>query len=162
MTREDIICFRTSRHLHESLMKAAKKDRRSLSSMIEAVLQNYLKEREEFRDAADEKRQHPRKALCVPAVIHQSDQQNMAVGAIEDISLSGVRIVLLKDFKQWTPVDSHGTKFEIVFNVPAENKPIRISCESARIVDEEDNLHIGAFFVDADFRSYRALQNHII
>ena len=162
MTKENTICFRTSRHLYESLVKAAKKDRRSLSSMIETVLKNHLKEREAFRDAAGEKRRHPRKALGVPAVIQQSVQGLLAVGAVEDISLGGVRVFISKDFNQHVLVDSHGTKFDLVFNVPPENKPVKISCESTRVAEVVDGIHIGAFFVDADFKSYKALQAYVI
>jgi len=162
MNKENIICFRTSKHLHESLAKAAKKDRRSLSSMIEMALMNYLKERESFRNAENEKRQYPRKTLSVPAVIHQPDRGQMAVGSIEEISLSGVRVILPKDFPQQILIDSHGTRFEIVFNIPPENNPVRISCESVRIVDAEDGMRIGAFFVDADFKSYKAVQTYVI
>jgi len=162
MNKENIICFRTSKHLHESLVKAAKKDRRSVSSMIEMVLINYLKEREAFRSVENEKRQHPRKALSVPAVIHQPNRGQMAVGSIEEISLGGVRVILPKDFRQQILIDSHGTRFEIVFNIPPENKPVRISCESVRIVDTEDGMRIGAFFIDADFKSYKAVQTYVI
>jgi hypothetical protein len=49
-----------------------------------------------------------------------------------------------------------------VFNLPNENKPIKLFCESQRVVDASDSIYIGASFVDADFKSYKALQTYLM
>ncbi len=162
MKKDSLICFRVTKDLHESLDQVAKKDRRSLSSMIEMALTNYLKERKAFRGVDKEKRQYPRKTLSVPAVINQQEQSQMGIGSIMEISLGGVRILISKDFNHQILIDSQGSRFEIVFNLPAENKPIRLYCESARVVDSDDGIHVGAYFVDADFKSYKALQSYLM
>ena len=162
MKKDSLICFRTSKDLHESLAQVAKEDRRSLSSTIENALNNYLKERKIFPGVEKERRQYPRKALPASAVINQPESGQMGIGAIADISLGGVRILIPKDFKQQILIDSQNSRFEIVFNLPGENKPIRLSCESNRIVDAEDSIHVGAAFVDADFKNYKALQTYLM
>ena len=162
MQKDSHISFRASKDLHESLAQVAKEDRRSLSSTIEIALTNYLKERKAFQSVDKEKRQYPRKALSVPAVINQQESGQTGIGAITEISLGGVRVLIPKDFKHQILIDPQGSRFEIVFNLPAENKPIRLSCESSRVVDAEDSIHIGAFFVDADFRNCRALQTYLM
>jgi replicative DNA helicase len=70
MRKESLICFRTSKDLHESLAYIAKKSRRSLSSIIEMALTSYAKERKAFQGIANDKRQYPRRALSVPVVIN--------------------------------------------------------------------------------------------
>ena len=100
--------------------------------------------------------------MYVSAVINQPELGQMGIGAITEISLGGVKILIPKDFKQQIIIDSQNSKFEIVFNLPAENKPIRMFCESNRVVDAEDSTHVGASFVDADFKSYKALQNYLM
>ncbi|GAB6268281.1 MAG: hypothetical protein STSR0002_10220 [Smithella sp.] len=162
MKKESLICFRASKALHKALARVAKEDRRSLSSTIENALNNYLKERKAFPDVEKEKRQHPRKALSASAVINQPESGQMGIGAIADISLGGVRILIPKDFKQQILIDEQNSKFEIVFNLPVENKPIRLSCESNRVDDAEDSIHVGASFVDADFKNYKALQTYLM
>ena len=162
MKKDSLICFRASKDLHESLDQVAKGDRRSLSSTIEMALTNFLKERKAFRGVEKEKRQYPRKTLSVPAVINQQEQGHMGIGSITEISLGGVKVLIPKEFKRQILIDSQGSRFEIVFNLPAENKPIRLSCESTRVVDAEDSIHVGAFFVDADFKSYKALQTYLM
>jgi hypothetical protein len=162
MKKDSLICFRASKDLHESLARVAKEDRRSLSSTIEMVLNNYLKERRAFPDVEKEKRQYPRKTLSVSAVINQPEPGQMGIGAITDISLGGVKVLIPKDFKQQILIDSQNSRFEIIFNLPTENKPIRMSCESNRVIDAEDSINVGAFFVDADFKSYKALQTYLM
>ena len=162
MNKDSLICFRTSKDLHESLAQVAKEDRRSLSSTIEMALTKYLKERKAFQGVEKEKRQYPRKTLSVPAVLDQRELGQMAVGSIMEISLGGVKVIIPKDFKHQILIDSQGSKFEIVFNLPKENKPIKLFCESQRVVDAEDSIHVGASFVDADFKSYTALQTYLM
>jgi len=86
----------------------------------------------------------------------------MAVGTITEISLDSLKVLIPKDFKYQILIDSQGSKFEIMLNLPNENDPIRLSCESKRVVDAEDSIHIGASFVDADFKSYKALQTYLM
>jgi hypothetical protein len=47
MNKDSLIAFRTSKELHRILTQVAKKERRSLSSMIELVLTDYLKDKKE-------------------------------------------------------------------------------------------------------------------
>jgi hypothetical protein len=162
MKKDSLICFRTSKDLHESLAQVARVDRRSLSSTIEMVLTNYLKERKAFRGDVKEKRQHPRKALSVPAVINLKDPGQMGVGSVTEISLGGVSVIIPKDFKHQIRIDEQESRFEIVFNLPDGNRPICLSCESKRVTDGEDSVHVGASFVDADFKSYRSLQTYLM
>jgi hypothetical protein len=98
MKKNSLICFRASKDLHESLARVAKEDRRSLSSTIEIALNNYLKERRAFPGVEKEKRQYPRKTFSVSAVINQQEPGQMGIGAITDISLGGVKVLIPKDF----------------------------------------------------------------
>jgi hypothetical protein len=48
MKKEVTICFRTREELRSALEKAAREDHRSLSSVIEIVLTDYLENNHEF------------------------------------------------------------------------------------------------------------------
>jgi len=162
MKKDSLICFRASKELHDSLAKVAKADRRSLSSTIEMILTNYLKEKNAFHGAEQEKRQYPRKVLSAPAVINQNKEGKVGIGAISEISLGGLKILIPKEFNQQIEINTKGSRFEIVFTLPTENKPIVMSCESTRIADNEDSIQVGAIFVDADFKNYKALQTYLM
>ncbi len=162
MKKDSLICFRASKDLHKSLSQVAKEDQRSVSSMIEMALTNYLKGRKSAPADKMEKRQHPRKSISVPAIINQVDNGQIGMGSISEISLCGASILIPRDFQNNIQIDTQGSRFEIVFNLPSENKPIKLSCESRRVSDFEDCIHVGATFVDAGFQSYKTLQTYLM
>ena len=163
MKKDSSICFRASKELHESLLQISKEDRRSLSSTIAIILSDYLNKRKiSTYETKQEKRQYPREVLSVPAVIMQPDAQQEGIADITEISLGGLKIMLPKDMKDPLRIDGQGSKFEVVFNLPANNKPIRLSCESRSVIDSKDSVQIGASFVNADFQNYKALQAYLM
>jgi hypothetical protein len=84
------------------------------------------------------------------------------MGSISEISLGGASILIPKDFQNNIQIDTQGSRFEIVFNLPSENKPIKLSCESKRVADSEDCIQVGATFVDAGFQNYKTLQTYLM
>lgn len=163
MKKESSICFRASKELHDSLLQVSKEDRRSLSSTIANILSDYLNKRKvSVRENKQEKRQYPREVLSVPVVINQPDTEQVGIAAITEISLGGLKILLPKELEERLLIESQGSKFEVVFNLPSNNKPIRLSCESRNAIDSDDSFHIGASFVDADFQNYKSLQAYLI
>jgi len=163
MKKDSSICFRASKELQESLLQISKEDRRSLSSTIAIILSDYLNKRKiSTYETKQEKRQYPREVLSVPAVIKQPDTQQEGIVDIMEILLGGLKIMLPKDLEDRLRIDGQGSKFEVVFNLPANNKPIRLSCESRSVIDSKDSVQIGASFVNADFQNYKALQAYLM
>ncbi|MEN6373627.1 MAG: PilZ domain-containing protein [Smithella sp.] len=160
MKKDSVICFRVNRDLHESLVQIANADRRSLSSMIEMILNNYLSDKKTFPGM--EMRRHPRKPVAFPTVISRQDFEQRSKGSIADISLGGARILIPKDFAQNAAINSKGSKFNIIFDLPTESKPVDITCESTRVIENGDNIIVGASFVDAEFNNYKSLQTYLM
>jgi hypothetical protein len=164
MKKDSLICFRVSREVHETLAKIAQEEKRSLSSIIDIALNSYIKDRKLLKGIKSERRQYPRKGILAPALIKQygSGETKLETGSITDISLSGIRILIPKDAKCDLSTDPQAAKFEIIFTLPNENRPIYVTCESCRIDDSDENFHVGASFVDANFHSYKALQTYLM
>jgi hypothetical protein len=163
MRKDSSICFRASKELHNQLLQVSMEDRRSLSSTIGIILSDYLNKRKASTDGIqEEKRKYPRETLSLPAMINQPDTRQIGAAAITEICLGGLKILLPREPEQRLAIEGTGSKFEVVFNLPSSNMPIRLSCESRCVVDSEDSVHIGASFVDADFQNYKALQAYLI
>ena len=164
MRKDSLICFRLSKNLHESLIMVAQEERRSLSSAIEIILTNHLKERKALKGIKKEKRQYPRKAVSVPTFINHisSGGEKILAGSITDISLKGVRISIPQDISGESFTELDKCKFEIIFTLPNGNRPIHLTCESCRVVDSKELIQIGASFVDGDFNCYKALQTYLM
>ncbi len=86
--RDTVICFRTSDDLRKALEKVSETDRRSLSSVIENILYDYV-ERREPKGVGEEKRRYPRKKISAPALVTDLDGVVHA-GMVNDISLGGL------------------------------------------------------------------------
>ena len=164
MRKDSLICFRLSKNLHESLLKVAQDERRSLSSTIEIILANYLKEKKIFKVGRREKRSHPRKTISVPAFINrrESTEARLQTGSITDISLNGVCVLIPRDVHNEISGDRDKANFEIIFTLPNEKRPIHLMCEPRRVMDSKEFIQVGATFVDADFSSYKALQTYLM
>jgi hypothetical protein len=153
--RDTVICFRTSDDLRKALEKVSETDRRSLSSVIENILYDYV-ERREPKGVSEEKRRYPRKKVSAPALVTDLDGVVHA-GMVNDVSLGGLHISVPNSFQQEMREDS---KISVVFTLPQSEKPLTMQC-APRYVRPNGQINIGASLVDTDFHSYRTLQHYL-
>jgi len=163
MKKPITICFRTSEELRGALERAAGEGRRSLSSMIELVLTEYLKRNRDFSDRGQvERRRYPRKQVTLPAYVEVSKGTVTQHGAvILDLSLGGMRLSVPKECVSKIYEKGEKSHFETSFTLPSENKPVRLVCKPERVVPSNGNVYVGASFVDADFTAYQRLQQYL-
>ncbi len=162
MKKEVTICFRTSEELRSALEKAAREDRRSLSSAIELILTDYLEKNHEFPHQR-ERRRFVRRQVLIPAHVKSVDPEKKEHEAvILDISLSGLRVSLPKESMPEIYEGREKSTFETSFVLPQEEKSIRIVCKPERVVPVNGSIHVGASFVDSDFTNYQQLQQYLV
>ncbi|MBN1380998.1 MAG: PilZ domain-containing protein [Deltaproteobacteria bacterium] len=164
MKKDSLICFRASKKLHETLTKIAKEERRSLSAMIEIALLNFLKEKNVLKSIDSERRKYPRKTISVPAFInhYESGKAKLNAASLMDISLEGIKISVPSDAKIDVQTDPHSSKFQVIFSLPNDNRPISLDCEPRSVSDDDDSILIGASIIDVDFESYKKLQSYLM
>ncbi len=154
--RDKTICFRTSEGLHEALKKLSAMERRTLSSVVENILYDYIKQREP-KAVAQEKRRYPRIRISAPALVSGVNGAVHA-GMVNDISLGGINLSLPTSF----PHDMRpNSKISVVFTLRTSEKPLTMEC-SLRHIGPDDRKSIGASLIDADFHSYRILQDYLM
>ncbi len=153
--RDTVICFRTSDDLRKALEKVSELERRSLSSVIENVLYDYVKLREP-KGVDEEKRRYPRKKVSAPALVTDLDGVVHA-GMVNNVSLGGLHISVPDNFHVELREDS---TISVVFTLPQSEKPLTMQCVP-RYVHANGQINIGASLVDTDFHSYQTLQNYI-
>jgi hypothetical protein len=161
MSKGVTICFRTNEWLRSGLEAIAREEKRSLSQVIELILEDYLKEHADL-SAQEERRRFTRKPTTIPAFVKGSDSPNTELhgAVILDISLGGLRISLPKDFIAEISDKSRGSQFETSFVLPDGDRPIRVVCQSKRVVPVNGNVYIGATFVDSELVTYQQLQKY--
>ncbi len=163
-TRNVTICFRTTDALQDALRAIGKNEKRSVSSVIENILTEYVHDRKQWRRPRKEKRRHARKKVGVPALvthINASDKQ-VHSAIVLDISLGGLQISVPTTFSPEIHEDTQHSKISVVFTLPDGKKPLTVQCVPNRLLPHDDATIIGASFTDADFGSYQALQDYLV
>ncbi len=153
--RDTAICFRTSEDLRKALEKISLVERRTLSSVIENILHDYIAQREP-KAVNEEKRRYPRIRISAPALVSGLDGTVYA-GVVNDVSLGGVNLSIPISF----PRDMRpNSKISVVFTLHMSEKPLTMEC-SLRHIHSDDGKSIGASLVDTNFLSYRVLQDYV-
>lgn len=158
------ICFRTSEELRDVLKKISAEDRRSMSTTIETIIFEHLAARTEIKEIKDEKRRYPRKQVSIPALVQKphSDDKQFQAGIIIDLSLTGVRISVPREQGYEIRENKETSRIEIIFPLSDSKRPLAMQCMPRTVVEANDEVKIGASFVDSDFLSIQALQNYLI
>lgn len=164
MSKNIMICFRTSEELRDAIEQIAKEERRSVSATIEKILYQHVKERWDHKPVLQENRRYPRKIIAAPALITEPGSENRLpkVGIVVDISLDGMQISIPENYQYDIQEDQESFRISIVFALPDCKKPISMQFVPKRIYPASGETRIGASLVDADFSSYQALQNFLV
>jgi hypothetical protein len=164
MKKDITICFRTNSDIRNSLEKIAEEERQSLSSVIETILFNNLRERKALQSIEQERRKFTRKKVALPAFVGESstDARGYQTGTIMDISLGGIRVAVPKGTVLEFQHDTDEEEFHVIFTLPGQKRPISMKCKPCCVQDADEDRHVGASFVDSDFKSYRSLQQYLI
>ena len=159
--------FRVEPHLKEGLHTIAKQRARSLSSLIEQVLQDFVESQQAElpRDAIEkDRRQHPRKEILLPArwrlrkgkdtLEHDVLIKNISTGGAYTEYLNG-RIYRLFE-KDQIP------SLKLTVRLPGSKEPIALECEAVRFHLTRDCLGVGLRYTElADQKTVAALKNFL-
>jgi c-di-GMP-binding flagellar brake protein YcgR len=165
MRKELSICFRTTENIKKPLEQIAKKSRKSVSSVLDNIIYNYLGENKSLKVLQKERREFPRKKVHLPALFHDASTQSgdIKTCTVLDISLGGLLVsVPLGSKLEITKKNGQAIKFEIILPLPESFQPIEITCQSQRISKTEKDVRVGADFVDTNFQSCQILQKYLI
>jgi hypothetical protein len=164
MTKNITICFRTSDGLRKALEKISEQERRSVSSTIENILYAYLKDGKALKQAKEERRRYPRKALDAPALISglTPDSKDLSAGIVSNISLGGLQVSIPSNYQYELEEEKENARISIVFTVPQSKKPLSVQCVPQHVSCIGGETNIGASFCDSDFACYQTIQNYLI
>lgn len=164
MKKDCIISFRLPTKTRDALKLEAAREHRSMSSLLELVIDEYLN-RSGNTKKGGERRRHPRRNFHSPALVEtefEPERKCYLAGTVQDISLTGLRI----SFPYGEPVsflrERRDGTFDIVLRIPGSQRPINFSCSVKRVEDTGHDYQVGAMISNAEFHSYQALQNYIM
>jgi hypothetical protein len=166
MNRTILICFRIEARIRDALRREAEAKRRSLSSVIEDCVYQYLKEEKRMPTGGivNEQRGYARKKVSLPALIMQRNAktERLKSGKVLDVSLSGLQLIVSRDVERDLSANNGLNEFHLSIILPDVNRPVDMTCKPKWASECGQVMQVGAVFVDADFKSYQALQKYLI
>jgi hypothetical protein len=153
------ISFRTGDDTLAQLKSICRIENRTISSLIENILTEYILIHENNSLADQEKRLSPRKKCSISAVImeNREDGKTYHNCLIKSLSFNSVQLVLKK-----IPDDYKVTKyFFILFNLPKNEHPLLLPCQLIRSKCFEDECMIVAKINCNTMLDSDVLQNYL-
>lgn len=165
MRKDSIISFRISSDTRQALKDKAKQEHRSVSSLLEVMIEKYLCDGHHAASRNSERRRFPRRSFQSPALVEASagdERKCYLAGTVQDISLNGLKVI----FPYGEPVnflreEVNGT-FDIILRVPGSHRPVTLTCDVRRLHDTGEEYQVGAEFRNAEFQGYQAVQSYLM
>ena len=165
MKKDFTICFRTSSEIRNYLESIAGQQRLSLSHVIESIIYQHRQQSGQATKPVDpERRKYQRKQVMLPAFIGRtpSQVQDFETGSVLDVSLGGIRFAVSGKTVSKIQMTEDPAEYSVIFTLPDQRQPVTVRCRPQSILDADEEVQIGAAFVDADFHSYQNLQKYLI
>lgn len=166
MRKDTAYSIRMSSSTLQALKRAATKDRRTVASLLDKIILDYL-EKEGFIQPLElegERRKFQRMRVALPAnsVLRAQSKTETLPAVILDISLGGVLVT----YPKGAGIDIRSTDelphFELIFKIPQLDEHIHIPCKTRRLRDTSSGIQIGATFSNPNEEDLRKLQTYLM
>lgn len=154
------ISFRTDDVTLAKLKAVCRIENKTISSLIEDVLTEYVLCQDNPLTSQGEKRQSPRKQCSIPAVIFSVHHGATLYRncTIVNISSSSMQIIL----KHLPQANFHENGFDILFSLPNHEHPMLFSCQFIRASHIHDESMIVAGFDCPEDPEKTILQQYLL
>jgi hypothetical protein len=165
MKKDIVYTIRMSSVVREALKTAADKDRRTVSSLLDKIILDYL-EREGIPvdGRREERRRYPRKKITLPstALLGLGEVAKNLPGVILDLSMGGVLVTYPKGTQLPSPTFGELPSFDLCFQLPKSPDTVCVQCEARRMADTGSEIHVGAAFKNADDKALQKLETYLL
>lgn len=152
MKKDITFSMRMKREIREALTGAAARECRTVSSLINKVIQDYLEEKGYLKQqpvAVSEQRHSPRKDVMLPAAVRIKTEtgEESHPSVILNMSEEGILAAFPANRKQKSSFFAHAASpFDISFDLPNAEELIRMTCNARHVKDDGDMIRFGASF----------------
>lgn len=166
MKKDFISSIRMTSALRMALTRAAKKERRTIASLLDKIILDYL-ENEGFVDAAEigsDRRKFKRTACILPATssVNLDDGTEEHPCVILNISMGGVLIGYPKGSDVKLSMAGTLPIFRLSFQLPNARNILHFHCRAHRINDTEGGIQVGAMFSGSQTRHHQQLHFYLV
>jgi hypothetical protein len=151
MRKEKIFSLRLTSGMREALGVAAKRDRRSVASLLEKIIADYLAREGlnwEKSVSFQDRRLHPRKSVSLPArliIQHPPDIYEETEALIENMSLGGTYVSYTNGHRSHWKLHSD---IHLSARIPQLAVPLELVCRAVRVIREEQKVGVGLRYLE--------------
>jgi hypothetical protein len=149
--------------IKDLLKMAAEKDQRTMASLIEKIFHDFL-EKDGFLTKPDfntETREHHRTGVMLPVktLCKTNGEECIFSGVVVNVSSGGAMVLFPKGFGVPFESGDEYPRFELCVESPKSGKEICFDCETKHWALSDNQVQLGAAFVNPKKESVQAL-NH--
>ncbi len=161
-----MFCMKMTGTMMDSLKKAADRDNRTVHSLLQTIIADYLT-KEGFpihRKDLHERRRFPRKKVDLPSVARTTSGTSMitAPGVVLDISMGGILISYPRDSKIKVAINGGLPSFDLDLQIPSTQQEVSFACKARRVSAADRNIIIGAAFQKPDEYNLETLKEYLM
>jgi len=166
MKKDAIYTMRMTSRVREALKRAASKERRTLASLLDKVITDYL-QKEGFltgSEVGEDRRRFPRQKIPLPAetFLTAGDEVESFPSVIHDLSMGGLMVVFPKGSEIRFASTGKLPHFEVSFELPRAGEQLRFGCDARHMRDTSSEIQVGASFSNVNEDDLQTLKNYIM
>lgn len=165
MTKKDTMySLRLSSPVKAALKKAAVSERRSMASLLDKIITEYLQSKGyDVTGEAENRRSAPRRSTAMPAMTAKriGGRTTRVPCVINDISLGGAMVCFRGAPDVFVDSLAGDPALSLCLADPETGDELSLPCRSERVTRKADNVHIGVSFAKEDLAAVRRFENKI-
>jgi hypothetical protein len=165
MKKDIVYSIRMAILVRDALKRAAKKERRTVASLLDKIILNYLEEQHYLlpHETGSDRRAHQRNKITLPAVTELDNGYNgfSVPCVITDIAMGGVNITYPKGSKIKELLLKGREQFRLSFKLPQNGEKISFLCDTRRFVEVNKEIHIGAMIQNPNPNDLNNLKSYL-
>lgn len=150
MKKNSVYCLRMNTAVREALQQEAQKERRSVSSLLDKIIMNYLEENDIMPQIgfAGDQREFPRVRVNLPAraKLANGSKPKEHACVVLDLSLGGVLVAYPKGSNVQVVANGKLPSFDLAFQLPQGEEELHFHCRARHISENGGALQVGAMF----------------
>jgi len=164
--KDAVYSMRMSSKIREALRRAAKKERRTVASLLDKVITDFLQKEGLVlgSELGGERRRFPRKKITLPAttILGVGSRAETHPAVILDISRGGVLVTYAKGSEIRFTSKGELPHFRVCFQVPQSRKEVCFNCVARHMRDTGEEIQVGANFSDPNEKNIQRLAPYLM
>lgn len=148
MKKDIVYSVRMASLVRNTLQRAAKKERRTVASLLDKIILNYLEEQHYLlpHETGDDRRAYQRNKITLPAmtIMENGSNSHSYPCVITDIAMGGVNVTYPKGSRIKEALLQGKDQFRLLFKLPQNGVEINFQCDARRLMEVDKEIHIGA------------------